>query len=100
MKMKSREHAFTIPVPYLVLRMGSGFLTSNFVQRIVGGHLSRHDNLDSESGRFGIALAMSILENRDTKQAIRQFIRELQHCRGTVLLDVRTQDGTELWVRL
>ena len=110
-KVKSNEHAFTIPVPYAVLSMGSGILTSNLVQRIVkdwlnkhggnaGGHLSRKHDFDSDSSRFGIELVLSILENQNTKQAIRQLIKDLQRCKGTVLVDVQSQDGTEVLIKL
>ncbi|MWV42638.1 hypothetical protein GRF59_03275 [Paenibacillus sp. HJL G12] len=110
-KVKSKEHAFTIPVPYTVLRMGSGILTSNIVQRTLkdwlnkqgghaAGHSSRKQDFDSDSSRFGIELVLSILENRSTKQAIRQLIKELQHCKGTVLVDVQAQDGTEVLIKL
>ncbi|UNK21086.1 hypothetical protein MNQ98_14190 [Paenibacillus sp. N3/727] len=91
-RVKNKEHAFTIPVPYAVLRMGSGFLTSNLVQRKIkdwlnkhgrhaGGHSSRKHDFDSDSSRFGIELVLSILENRSTKQAIRQFMKELKCCK-------------------
>ncbi|MBT2761321.1 hypothetical protein [Paenibacillus sp. ISL-20] len=110
-KVKSKEHAFTIPVPYAVLRMGSGILTSNLVQRKMKDWLSNHDghasehlnrkgDFDSDSSRFGIELVLSILENGSTKQAIRQLIKELQCCKGTVLVDVQTQDGTEVLIKL
>ncbi len=110
-RVKSKDHAFTIPVPYAVLRMGSGILTSNLVQRKMkdwlnkhdghaGGHTSRKHDFDSDSSRFGIELVLSILENRSTKQAIRQLIKELQRCKGTVLVDVKAQDGTEVLIKL
>ncbi len=110
-RVKSKDHAFTIPVPYAVLRMGSGILTSNLVQRKMkdwlnkhgghaGGHASRKHDFDSDSSRFGIELVLSILENRSTKQAIRQLIKELQRCKGTVLVDVKAQDGTEVLIKL
>lgn len=106
-KVKSKDHAFTIPVPYSVLRMGSGILTSNLVRRIMkdwlnkySGHASQKYDFDSDSSRFGIELVLSILENRNTKQAIRQFIEELQRYKGTVLVDVLAKDGTEVWIKL
>lgn len=110
-KVKSKEHAFTIPVPYAVLRIGSGILTSNLVQRKMkdwlsnhdghaGEHLSRKDDFDSDSSRFGIELMLSLLENPSSKQAIRQLIEELQRCKGTVLIDVRAKDGTEVLIKL
>ncbi|MDF2663459.1 MAG: hypothetical protein K0Q94_6250 [Paenibacillus sp.] len=100
-----------IPVPYTVLRMGSVILTSKLVQRKMkdwlnkhGGQGARHSgqkhDFDSGSGRFGIELMLSILENRSTKQAIRQLIEELQRCKGTVLVDVQAQDGTEVLIKL
>ena len=110
-KVKSREHAFTIPIPYAVLRMGSGILTSKLVQRKMkdwlnkhsehtGRHSNRGYNFDSDSSRFGIELVLSIFENRSTKQAIRQLIKELQRCKGTVLVDVQAQDGTHVLIKL
>lgn len=110
-KVKSKELTFTLPVPYALLRMGSGILTSDLVQRQMkiwlnkhavhaGGHSSRNYDVDSDSSRFGIELLLSILENRSTKQAIRQLIKELQSCKGTVLVDVQGQDGTEVLIKL
>ncbi|RAP78514.1 hypothetical protein [Paenibacillus montanisoli] len=96
-KVKSKEHAFTIPIPYSVLRMGSGILTSNLVQRKLKVWLNKHD---SDSSRNGIDMVLSILENRSTKRAIRRLIKELQRCKGTVLVDVRAQDGTEVSIKL
>ncbi|BFT72709.1 hypothetical protein [Paenibacillus sp. P36] len=110
-KVKSKEHAFTIPVPYTVLHMGSGILTSNFIHRILkdwlnkfdgksDGHLNRKHDFDSDSSQFGIELVLSILQSRSTKQAIRQLIKELQRYKGTVLVDVKAQDGTEVLIKL
>lgn len=110
-KVKSKEHAFTIPVPYAILRMGSGILTSKLVQRKIkdwlnkhGGHSDGHSNRkhdsDLDSSRFGIELVLSILENRSTKQAIGQLIKELQRYKGTVLVDVKAHDGSEVLIKL
>ena len=110
-KVKSKEHAFTIPVPYAVLRMGSGILTSHLVQRKMkgwlnkysghaGGNSNREHAFDSESSRFGMELVLSILEHQSTKQAIRQLIQELQRYKGMVLVDVQAQDGTEVLIKL
>ncbi len=110
-RVKSKEHSFTIPIPYAILRMGSGILTSNLVQRKVKGwlkkqdrhadeHSSRKADFDSDSNQFVSDIMLSILENRSTQQAIRQLIKELQHCKGTVLVDVQAQDGTEVLIKL
>ncbi|PQP88407.1 hypothetical protein [Paenibacillus sp. AR247] len=110
-KVKSKEHAFTIPVPYAVLRIGSGILTSRFVKRKmkdwmnkssghVGGVSSRDHDFDSDGRRFGTELLLSILENASTQHAIRQLIKELQRCKGTVLVDVQAQDGTKVLIKL
>ncbi|SEN97392.1 hypothetical protein [Paenibacillus sp. OV219] len=90
-KVKSKEHAFTIPVPYTVLRLGSGILTSKLVHRRMKDWLSN---------KKGIELVLSILDKRSTKQSIKKLIKELQRCKGTVLVDVRAQDGTEVLIRL
>ncbi|MFB9328113.1 hypothetical protein ACFFSY_19470 [Paenibacillus aurantiacus] len=110
-KVKSKERAFTIPVPYTLLRLGSGILTSNVVQRKMkvwlsdhsgqtDGQSSRKHDIETDSSRFGIELALSILENRNTKQVIRQLINELQRCKGTVLVDVQSKDGTNVLITL
>lgn len=110
-KVKNNKHAFTIPVPYSILRMGSGILTSNFIHRIMrdwmrqqdrhaSGHSSPKADYDWDSSRFGIELVLSTLENRHTKLAIKQLINELQRCKGTVLVDVQAQDGTEVMIVL
>jgi hypothetical protein len=110
-KVKNKKLAFMIPVPYSVLRMGSGILTSNIIQRKMRDwlyqqeqHMSWHSSpkpeFDWDSSRFGIELVLSTLQNRNTKQAIRQLINELQRCKGTVLVDVQAQDGTEVLIIL
>lgn len=110
-KVKSKEHAFTIPVPYAVLRIGSGILTSKLVKRKMkdwltqhkghaSGHPDREHDFDSDISRFGHELVLSVLENRSTKQVIRQLIKELQRCKGAVLVDVHAQDGTEVLIKL
>ncbi|MBB3128244.1 hypothetical protein FHS19_002898 [Paenibacillus rhizosphaerae] len=110
-KVKSKGHAFTIPVPYVILRIGSGILTSSLVQRKMkdwmnksdvhaGGHSSWKHDFDSDGRRFETELLFSILENANTQQAIRKLINELQRCKGTVLVDVQVQDGTEVLIKL
>lgn len=111
-KVKNKDHAITIPVPYALLRMGSGILTSRLVQRKMKGWLSRHGGQEgrppsrrhafhsNSSSRFGIELMLSILENPGTKQAINRLIKELQRCKGTILVDVRAQDGSEVMIKL
>ncbi|MCU6711915.1 hypothetical protein M6D81_24745 [Paenibacillus sp. J5C_2022] len=111
-KVKSEEHAFTIPVPYTILRMGCGILTSNLVQRKMkewlsydrhaGGHssVSREHGFDSDSSHIGNELLLSLLGSQSTKQALRQLIKELQRCKGTVLVNVHTQDGTKVLIKL
>ncbi|MBM7567149.1 hypothetical protein [Paenibacillus sacheonensis] len=110
-KVKSQDHAFAIPVPYVVLRLGSGILTSGLFRRKMRGWLnmdgmhagdesSLAPNFGSVGSRFGKELLLSIVENRSTKQALRQLINELQRCKGTVLVDVQAGDGTKVWIRL
>jgi hypothetical protein len=110
-KVKTNKLAFTIPVPYSILRMGSGILTSNFVQRKMRDWMYQQDRqaswnsssetgYDGDSSRFGIELVLSTLDNRNTKLVISQLINELQRCKGTVLVDVQAQDGTEVLIIL
>lgn len=110
-KVKSNGHAFTIPVPYALLRMGSGILTSNLVRRIMrdslnkhgehaGEHTSQEHEITSDAIRFANGLALSILESGSTKHELKQLINVLQHCKGTVLVDVQAQDGSEVFIKL
>ncbi|MCR8641303.1 hypothetical protein NV379_01420 [Paenibacillus sp. N1-5-1-14] len=110
-KVKYKKLTYWIPVPYSLLYTGIGILTSNFIQRKMRESLgkpdehasirSSHDqDFVSDSGRFGIELMLSILENQNTKQMLRQLIKEIQRYKGTVLVDVRAKDGTEVLVKL
>ncbi len=110
-KIKSKERAFTIPVPYTVLHMGSGILTSNLIQRKMRYWLNkygeptdvdsnREQTFDSYSNQFGIDLVLAILESPGTKQVLRHLIKELQRYKGTVLVDIHAQDGTEVFIKL
>ncbi|MFC4808213.1 hypothetical protein [Paenibacillus sp. GCM10023250] len=101
-KVKNKGRAFTIPVPYTVLRLGCGVLTSGIARRKMKDWLSKRDEREgaSDDSRLGAGLVLSILDDRSTKRAVRQLIGELQRCKGTVLVDVRDQDGMEVSIRL
>jgi hypothetical protein len=110
-KVKSKEHAFTVPVPYAILHMGSGILTSNWVHRLIkdrlkkrsnhtDAHLNRKHGTGSDNSQLGIELMLSIFEDPSTKQTVRQLIKELERCRGTILVDVQAHDGTEVLIKL
>ncbi|QHW34062.1 hypothetical protein GZH47_26900 [Paenibacillus rhizovicinus] len=110
-KLKSREHSFTIPVPYALVRMASGIVTSGLAQRTMrgwlnrhgghaGGHAIREPDSDPDWSQFGFEQVLSMLESRSTRQAIRQLIKELRRCKGTVLVDIKAQDGSEVLIRL
>ncbi|MFC7677334.1 hypothetical protein [Paenibacillus sp. GCM10028914] len=110
-KVKSKGFTFLIPVPYALLHMGSGILTSNLVKRSLKNWLNKRDgqtsehpslkhDFESDSSRFGVELVLAILESQSTRQVIRQLIKDLQCCKGTILVDVKEQDGTEVLVKL
>lgn len=110
-KIKSKKHAFTIPVPYCILRMGASILTSKLIHRIMedwlnkhsghaAGDLNRQRDYVADSSLIWIELVLNIIENRSIKQVVRLLIKELQHCKGTVLVDVKAQDGTGVLIKL
>ncbi|AZN41387.1 hypothetical protein [Paenibacillus albus] len=90
-KVKNEERTFTIPVPYIVLRLGTVILTSRLVHRKFRDWVKKHDKIEP---------VLLLLENRGTKHAIKHLIREMRRCKGTILVDVHSQDGTEVLIRL
>ncbi|MCD7034229.1 hypothetical protein LRR81_08280 [Metabacillus sp. GX 13764] len=61
---------------------------------------ARKHDWESESSRFGIQLVLMILEHPSTKPVVRQLIKELKQCKGTVLADIKAQDGTSVLIKL
>jgi hypothetical protein len=95
MKIKiktSNKIAFSLPVPYTVLKAASSILASEKFKN----QMHKWANQDSEHKHVPAAIFDTILN----KQLMKEVIRELGNHKGIVLVDVRLHDGTEVMVKL
>jgi hypothetical protein len=88
----SNNVKLSIPVPYSILKAGSFILGSRRVHQ----QLHKWTYQDLERKNIPI-LPFSALLN---KQLLNEVIDELRYYKGVVLVDVKLQDGTEVFVRL
>jgi len=88
----SNNVKLSIPVPYSILKAGSFILGSKRVHQ----QIHKWANQDLNQKNIPI-LPFSALLN---KQLLNEVIDELRDYKGIVLVDVKLQDGTEVFVRL
>ncbi|MEW8969973.1 MAG: hypothetical protein AB2411_05065 [Mesobacillus sp.] len=95
MKIKirtSNKIAFSLPIPYTVLKAASSILASEKFRN----HMHKWADQDLEHRHVPVAIFDTILN----KQLMNEMIRELGNHKGTVLVDARLHDGTEVMVKL
>jgi hypothetical protein len=88
----SNKIAFSLPVPYTVLKAASTILASEKFKN----QMHKWASQDSEHKHVPAAIFDTILN----KQLMNEMIRELGKHKGTVLIDARLHDGTEVMVKL
>jgi hypothetical protein len=89
---KSNKIAFFLPVPYTILKAASSILASKKFKN----QMHKWANQDHEHKPIPAALFDTLLN----KQLMNEVIRELGNHKGTVLVDVKLHDGTEVLVKL
>jgi len=89
-KVKTKEVKFSIPVPYVLLNIGISILTSKMLIRHANKWSKPH--LDKKN----IVFAIPSID----KSELKRIIKELKKHKGLELVNVRSQDGTEVIVRL
>ncbi|WP_108670945.1 hypothetical protein [Peribacillus acanthi] len=95
MKIKiktSNKIAFYLPVPYTILKAASSIFTSNKFRN----QLHKWANQDLEHNQVPPWLFNTLLN----KQLMKELFTELSKNKGTVIVDVRLHDGTEVIVKL
>jgi hypothetical protein len=88
--VKTKETKFSIPVPYVLLNIGISILTSKMLIRHANKWSKPH--LDKKNINFSFP---SI-----DRSELKHIIKELKKYKGLELVNVRSQDGTEVIVRL
>jgi hypothetical protein len=86
------KRKFTIPVPYSLLRVFGSLLSSKFLWRQANKWLNRQSEKTITSH---VPLDPSMI-----KHYLNSIIKELQHQKGLVLVDVKLQDGTKVMIKL
>ncbi|WLR54193.1 hypothetical protein LC048_17290 [Mesobacillus subterraneus] len=95
MKIKiktSNKIAFSLPVPYTILKAANSILTSKKFRN----QMHKWANQDLEHKHVPPWLFDTLLN----KQLMNEIIHELGKHKGTLLVDARLHDGTEVIVKL
>lgn len=86
------KRKFTIPVPYSFLHVFGSLLSSKFLWR----QADKWINHQSKKTTFSLVP----LDSKMIKQFLISVIKELQHQKGLVLVDIKLQDGTKVMIKL
>jgi hypothetical protein len=89
-KVKAKDVSFTIPIPYAILNIGISILSSKFIHQQANKWSKEH----FERKKLDITIPMI------DKKMLKPIVKELKNHKGTVLVDVKAKDGTEVKVRL
>ena len=88
----SNKIALFLPVPYTVLKAASSILASNKFRN----QMYKWSNQNLEHKHIPASLFDTLLN----KQLMNEVITQLHKYKGTVLVDAKLQDGTEVSVKL
>jgi hypothetical protein len=91
-KIKTDKIAFSLPVPYTILRAASSILASKRFQ----SQMHKWANQDLQHNQVPAELFTTLLN----RQLMNELIRELGKHKGTLLVEARLHDGTEVMVKL
>ncbi|MFP5114044.1 hypothetical protein ACSU64_16885 [Bacillaceae bacterium C204] len=89
-KVKAKDVSFTIPIPYAILNIGISILSSKFIHQQANKWTKEH----FERKKLDFSIPMI------DKKMLKPIVKELKNHKGTVLVDVKAKDGTEVKVRL
>ena len=87
-KIKSKGIRFIIPVPYTILHLAVGIVTSKLIRSIINRSISKDDGIED----FQIPDI--------TRHDLKPLLKQLQELKGFVLVDTLLEDGTEVSVKL
>ncbi|MBY6271984.1 MAG: hypothetical protein CW346_07210 [Bacillaceae bacterium] len=85
-KVKNEKWKLAVPVPYFLLHFSVSCLTSPLVW----------EKLFDAGARPGLPA----VSRKQARKAFKNLIKELKHCKGTVLLEVQAKDGTGVRIKL
>ena len=90
LKVKAKDIRFTIPIPYALLNIGISILSSKFIHQQTNKWTKEH----FERKKLDITIPQI------DKKMLKPIIEELKNHKGTVIVDVKAKDGTEVKIRL
>lgn len=89
-KVKTEGKTLSIPLPYTLLNVSSTVLCSKFLWR----NINKRINKNSQT------ISILPLDPTILKPLLKQVIKELKDYKGLVIVDVKTDDGTRIWIQL
>lgn len=89
-KIKSEGKTLSIPLPYTLLNLSSTVICSKFLWR----------NINKRINNKKQTLNFFPLDPTIVKPILKQVIKELKNYKGLVIVDVKTEDGTRVWIQL
>ncbi len=89
-KVKDKQFRFTLLIPYPMVTFAISVLPAKFFDR----HVSKRAQVYGKSKELDFTMPPI------DKEILKTLVKELKNHKGTVLIDVKTKDGTEVKVRL
>lgn len=90
LKVKAKDVRLTIPIPYAIVNIAISILSSKFIHQQANKWTKEH----FERKKLDFTIPMI------DKELLKPIVKELKNHKGTVLVDVKAKDGTEVKVRL
>ncbi|MGE8204837.1 hypothetical protein ACQKP0_09760 [Heyndrickxia sp. NPDC080065] len=91
-KIKTEGKTWNIPLPYALLNISTSILCSKFLWRNIDKQINKH--AEKKAVRF------LPLDQKIMKPLLKELIQELKNYKNHVLIDIKTEDGTEVIVKL
>lgn len=89
-KVKAKDIKINIPIPYAILNITISILSSKYFQQNANKWTKEH--LERKKLNFTFPLI--------DKKTLKPIVKELKKYKGTVLVDVKANDGTEVKITL
>ncbi|MEG0385719.1 MAG: hypothetical protein RR642_13290 [Solibacillus sp.] len=89
-KVKAKGFRFIIPIPYAILNIAISILTSKLFQRNLNKWTKEYFKKKKVDFNFPLI----------DKRTLKPIVKKMKNYKGLVLVDVKSQDGTEVQVRL
>lgn len=89
-KVKIKNRGFTVPIPYPILNLCVSVISSNLLIRLI----------DKSTKKYKYEKTSTVTLSQIDKKILKQMIHELKQHKGTELVYVKANDGSEITITL